>query len=153
MTKKTQLDLFCSQASRTGSITQPIVSTIESQTSFKKKSIKFNPAPEPAKKPKTVPKNSATPNVLTTGPSADALLTSNQNLDTGLKSFQCSMCGYTTGHKGTVKRHIELKHLPKTANALKCQMCEYATNLRFNMKSHYIKKHSVPEQAAATMVS
>ena len=87
----------------------------------------------------------------TTAPSAEAFISISQNLTTGEKSFQCSMCGHNSGQKGTVKRHIELKHLPKTT-VLKCQLCDYSASLRFQLKSHYTGRHSLPEQAAKAML-
>ena len=89
--------------------------------------------------------------LLTTKANPEALINITQNLTTGDKSFQCSMCGYVSNQKGTVKRHIDLKHLPKTA-VFKCQLCEYTASLRFYLKNHYTGKHALPEQAAKAML-
>ena len=110
------------------------------------------------KKPKVVPQ----PVNKVTGPeipdslvlnkaSPDSLINITQNLTTGLKSFQCSICNYVTGQKGTAKRHIELKHLPKDT-VFRCQLCDYVAHLKFNLKGHYVSKHSLPEQAAKAML-
>ena len=110
------------------------------------------------KKPKVVPQ----PINRVTGPeipdslvlnkaSPDSLINITPNLTTGLKSFQCSICNYVTGQKGTAKRHIELKHLPKDT-VFKCQLCDYVAHLKFNLKGHYVSKHSLPEQAAKAML-
>ena len=82
----------------------------------------------------------------------ESLINITQSLSTGERSFQCSMCGYVSNQKSAAKRHIELKHLPKTM-AFRCQMCEYATSLRFCLKGHYTGKHNMPEGAAKRMMS
>ena len=82
----------------------------------------------------------------------ESLINISQSLSTGERSFQCSMCGYVSNQKGAAKRHIELKHLPKTM-AFRCQMCEYTTSLRFHLKGHYTGKHNMPEGAAKKMMS
>ena len=89
--------------------------------------------------------------VLSSKANPEALVNITQNLTTGEKSFQCSMCGFSSSRKDTTKRHIELKHLPKTT-VLKCQLCDYTASLKFQMKRHYTGKHSLPEQAANGML-
>ena len=78
--------------------------------------------------------------VLTSKANADAMIIINQNLTTGEKSFQCSLCVYSSIHKSAVKRHVEIKHLP-TSTVFKCQLCTVTATLKFNMKKHYIKTH------------
>ena len=108
-------------------------------------------------KPKMMTTNASSENMqssddlLTTKANPEALINITQNLTTGDKSFQCSMCGYVSNQKGTVKRHIDLKHLPKTV-VFKCQLCEYTASLRFYLKNHYTGKHALPEQAAKAML-
>ena len=83
--------------------------------------------------------------------SPESLIQITQNLTTGDKNFQCSMCGYSSNQKSATKRHIELKHLPKTS-VFKCQLCDVTANLRHNLKVHYTNKHSLPDQAARAML-
>lgn len=91
-------------------------------------------------------------NLLLTQVKPESLINITQNLTTGEKTFQCSMCGYTSNQKGAVKRHIELKHVPKQS-VYKCQICDYTSKLRFPLKTHYTTKHSMPEEAAKKMMS
>ena len=91
-------------------------------------------------------------NVISTKVSPEALVNVTQNLTTGENNFQCSLCGYVSNQKSAVKRHIELKHLPKTV-VFNCQLCEYTASLRFHLKSHYTGKHNLPAQAAKAMLA
>ena len=113
--------------------------------------IQKKPKSKPACLQLPVDNSKSNGNFTTIKPSAEALISITQNLTTGEKSYQCTICGQTSSAKGNVKRHIELKHLPKTT-VLKCQLCEYTANLKFSLKSHYTGKHSLPEQAAKAMI-
>ena len=81
----------------------------------------------------------------------DALVHATQNLATGDKVFECSVCLYRSGNRGHVKRHIDIKHLPNSS-VFKCRMCEVTCSLRYNLKSHYIKVHNMPDDAAKAML-
>ena len=109
----------------------------------------------PSKKPKAIPLATTTShirgNVMTTQTSADALLNTSQSLTTGDKSYQCSLCTFSSQAKSSAKRHVELKHLPKTT-IFKCQLCDFSVNLKFNLKRHYVKTYSLPDQAAKAML-
>ena len=89
--------------------------------------------------------------VTTSKASPDALINATQNLSTGEKNFQCSLCPYSSKNKGHVKRHIEIKHIPNST-VFKCRMCDKTCNLKYNLKIHYISKHGMPDDAAHVMV-
>ena len=47
------------------------------------------------------------------------------------KLFRCTFCNYQTPHSSTVKRHVEMKHLPQTVT-LNCLQC----TATFRQKQH-----------------
>ena len=88
--------------------------------------------------------------VTTTKASTDALVNVNQNLTTGEKSFQCSLCGYSsTDSKRNVVRHIDSKHL---GTSFTCKTCGASASQKYGLKKHYVTKHGLSEDAARVMV-
>ena len=73
-----------------------------------------------------------------------------QDFETKKKSF-CIVCKYETPHQGTMKRHVEAKHLPQTIS-LNCLQCEKTFNLKQTLKTHYMKVHGLLEAAAKAML-
>ena len=85
-------------------------------------------------------------------PNVESLIIPTQNLQSGEKIFQCSICTvYCSKNKAHVKRHIEIKHLP-SSTVFKCRMCDVTCSLRYNLKNHYMSKHNMPDDAAKAML-
>ena len=122
----------------------------------------------PAKKPNIQPKvsKSSLPKLESNqdgplppikGPSAPkidvtSLITVVQNLGSDQKLYKCSFCGSECALIGSMKRHIETKHLPSTVS-FDCRQCDYKTKLKFMLKKHYTNKHQMPEMAAQGMMA
>ena len=67
------------------------------------------------------------------------------------KLFQCSFCSYEARVSSSVKRHIELKHLPQSIT-LNCLHCSATFKLKQGLKVHYMKIHGLLEPAAKAMM-
>ena len=113
----------------------------------------------PAKVPKTMPsfqpKETSVSSNLGVPPSAQVsasdMIKVMQDFQTKKKSFCCIVCKYETPHQGTIKRHVETKHMPQ-APSLNSLQCPRSFNLKQNLKTHYMKKHGLLEPAAKAML-
>lgn len=47
-------------------------------------------------------------------------------------------CDYTVGDKGSLKKHVEKKHLKILYN---CEFCDHVTGLKASLKTHKLRKH------------
>ena len=74
-----------------------------------------------------------------------------QDFETKKKTYYCVVCKYETIHNTTIKRHVEMKHMPKTVS-LNCLQCSKTFTLRQHLKSHYMKTHGLVEPAAKAML-
>ena len=71
---------------------------------------------------------------------------------TNEKIFQCTFCNYETKFASTIKRHIELKHLPQRVS-LNCLQCDSVFKLKQHLKAHYMRSHGLLEPAAKAMMT
>ena len=74
-----------------------------------------------------------------------------QDFETKKKTYCCIVCKYETVHSTTIKRHVEMKHMPQTVS-LNCLQCTKTFNLRQHLKTHYMKTHGLVDQAAKAML-
>ena len=79
-----------------------------------------------------------------------SMMTVMQNMSTNEKSYKCSFCGEENKAQSSMKRHIEIKHLPSPD--FKCLNCGYSSKLKNNLKRHYMTKHGMPAPAAQGML-
>ena len=67
------------------------------------------------------------------------------------KIFQCTFCSYETKFPSTIKRHIEMKHLPKSVT-LNCMQCTSTFAMKQSLKQHYMNVHGLSAPAAKAML-
>ena len=102
-------------------------------------------------KPKVTLNVQNTSAVVTSQANPDALITTSQNMSTGEKTFECSLCGYrSTDSKRNVSRHIDAKHL---GTKFTCKTCGATAAVKYDMKKHYVTKHGLSKEAAEVMVA
>ena len=58
---------------------------------------------------------------------------------TTVYSCEYEGCDYTVRDKGSLKRHVEKKHLNILYN---CEFCDHVTGLKASLKTHKLRKHS-----------
>ncbi|KAF2366071.1 Zinc finger C2H2-type [Trinorchestia longiramus] len=59
------------------------------------------------------------------------------------KRFQCTHCRYSSSHKGTLMRHMLLRH--SSVKPFQCLHCNYSSALKSNILRHTMVKHSITE--------
>ena len=74
-----------------------------------------------------------------------------QDFQSEKKTFCCVVCRYESGSSGNIKRHVQMKHMPKTV-ALNCLQCPSSFSLRQTLKRHYMQVHELLEPAAQAML-
>ncbi len=82
---------------------------------------------------------------------AHLLINTLTNPNSSEKLYQCSFCSVQAVAKSSVKRHIEIKHIP--SETYDCLTCSKKCNLKSNLKKHYMKFHQMPEVAANAMLA
>ena len=83
--------------------------------------------------------------------SASDVIKTMQDFETKKKMFYCICCKYESSHHGTIKRHVEAKHLPKSVT-YNCLQCPKTFNVKSGLKCHYMKFHGLVEPAAKAML-
>ena len=74
-----------------------------------------------------------------------------QDFESKKKLYYCVVCKYETPHQGTIKRHVEMKHMPQVVT-LNCLQCPKSFKLKQVLKKHYMDIHGLLEPAAKAML-
>ena len=83
--------------------------------------------------------------------SASDMIKTMQDSETRKKMFYCICCTYESSHHGTMKRHVEAKHLPQSVT-FNCLQCPKTFSVKSGLKRHYMNFHGLFEAAAKTML-
>ena len=84
-------------------------------------------------------------------PDISGLVRTFQDVKTKQKFHQCTFCNYQSPHSSTMKRHVELKHLPQTIS-YNCLQCSSTFRQKSNLKIHYKGVHGLLDPAAKAMM-
>ena len=82
---------------------------------------------------------------------ANDMIKTMQDFESKKKMYYCVVCKYETPHQGTIKRHVETKHMPQTVT-LNCLQCPKSFKLKQVLKKHYMDVHGLLEPAAKAML-
>ena len=130
-----------------------IFETPEPSNSKRKMSPLFKPKPlKDARTVKTSP-TQITTFAVQPSPSVDVSSLRRVLVDeqTREKIYQCTFCNYETKFSITIKRHIEMKHLPQTIS-YNCLQCSATFKAKQSLKGHYMRVHGLLEPAARAML-
>ena len=89
--------------------------------------------------------------ILSPKPDASSLMRTVTFSDSNQKEYMCTFCDYRYSQSGTVKRHIESKHLPQKIS-FNCLHCLSTFQSKGTLKKHYIQVHGLLEAAARAIL-
>ena len=119
-----------------------------------KRNLKAAPAQLPKKCRSSIPPQTLMPGqntILSPKPDASSLMRTVTFSDSNQKEYMCTFCDYRYSQSGTVKRHIESKHLPQQ-KSFNCLHCLSTFQSKGTLKKHYMQVHGLLDAAARAIL-